>query len=169
MSDYIEVEPGLVIDSEGEIIESASIDDAMKFLAARRHEAKQQLKAYEHYIEDLDRVLLRYQKDRKLAYGDVVISVRGGTYRKTNTDAFAELVATMPLEFAEMVALVASATGFKRELVPEILRDAYDECTATLEKRPWIESDVARKPAPVMAAPSGTLLADLEASVEALS
>ena len=168
MSDYIEVEPGLVIDSEGEIIESASIDDAMKFLAARRHEAKQQLKAYEHYIDDLDRVLLRYQKDRKLAYGDVVISVRGGTYRKTNTDAFAQLIGLMPVEDQDLFELVAAATGFKRELVPEILRDAYDECTATLEKRPWIESDVARRPAPVMTPPD-TLLADLEASVEALS
>lgn len=146
MSDYIELEPGLVIDSDGEIVESASIDDAMKFLAARRHEAKQQLKAYERYIEDLDRVLLRHQKERKLAYGDVVISVRGGTYRKTDTESFAQLVGSMPVEFDDMVALVAAATGFKRELVPESLRDAYDECTATLEKRPWIESEVARKP-----------------------
>ena len=169
MSDYIEVEPGLVIDSEGEIIESASIDDAMKFLAARRHEAKQQLKAYEHYIDDLDRVLLRYQKDRKLAYGDVVISVRGGTYRKTDAQKFADMLSAMAVEFDDLMGLVAAATGFKRDDVPEILRDAYDDCTATLEKRPWIESDVARKPAPVMAAPSGKMLAGLEASVEALS
>lgn len=165
MSDFIEVEPGLVIDDNGEIIESAGIDDAVKFLAARRHEAKQQLKAYERYIDDLDRVLLRYQKDRKLAYGDVVISVRGGTYRKTDTTKLADVLGVMAVEFDDLMALVAAATGFRRDDVPEILRDAYDDCTATLEKRPWIESDIARKPAPVRRPPDGALLAALEESV----
>lgn len=157
MADYIEIEPGLVISDDGEIIESAGIDDAMAFLARRRHEAHVQEKEWESYGKTIDMVLLKRQSEKKLSYGDVVISVMGGTYPKTNSTLFAEELADMPLEIEFVFDIIAAATGFRRDtdaegrgVLPESVRALYDECTAHPEKRPWIQSSAVRKQAPTM-------------------
>lgn len=148
--DYIHVAPGLVVDEDGVIIETASIDDAMKFVAQSRHEAKEQEKEWGARVQVLDRVLLRNQSEKKLTYGDLVVSIRGGTYSKTDAEQFAALVYEKPVELEDLFAVIAAASGFKKDLLPESVREAYEATTTTFEKRSWIESNVARKRAPAM-------------------
>jgi hypothetical protein len=150
MSDYFEIEPGLVISEDGEIVDNANQDDSLAFIARRRHEARVQLKAYEDYIRVLDAVLLKKQHDKRVAYGDTVCTIAGGTYSKTDAAAFSDALEDLPLEAADLLDVIGAATGFKRELLGwnEKVLAAFDANTATLEKRPWLQTSIARKPAP---------------------
>lgn len=148
MSDYIEVAPGLIINEDGEIIESSGIDDPLKFLVAQRHEANVQIKSWEARRAVLDAVILRKQDGRTVDYSGVVCSLRGGTYRKTDAGKLADLLAEMPVESDDLLALVAAATAFRLDCVPPILRDVVEDCTTTHEKRPWVETSAARRLAP---------------------
>jgi len=148
MSDYIEIAPGMVISEDGEIIDSGNIDDPLKFLVSQRHEANVQVKSWEARRAVLDAVILRKQAERTMDYSGIVCSLRGGTYRKTDAGQLADLLAEMPVESSDLLALVAAATAFKADSVPPILRDVVDDCTTTHEKRPWVETSVARRPAP---------------------
>jgi hypothetical protein len=148
MSDYIEVAPGLIINEDGEIVESNDIDDPLKFIIAQRHEANVQVKSWEARRGVLDAVILRRQADRTVDYSGVVCSLRGGSYRKTDAGKLADLLAEMPVESDDLLALVAAATAFRLDCVPPILRDAVEDCTTTHEKRPWVETSAARKLAP---------------------
>jgi hypothetical protein len=148
MSDYIEVAPGLIINEDGEIVESNDIDDPLKFIIAQRHEANVQVKSWEARRGVLDAVILRRQADRTVDYSGVVCSLRGGSYRKTDAGKLADLLAEMPVESDDLLALVAAATAFRLDCVPPILRDAVEDCTTTHEKRRWVETAAARKLAP---------------------
>jgi hypothetical protein len=152
VADYIAIAFGLVIDTDGEIIEAAGIDDAMKFIAAQRHDAKQQEKEWAARVEALDRVLLRKQQEKRLAYDDIVVSIGGGTYSKTDAEKFAELLWEMPLEMEDVFCIISAASGFKKDKLPAFAEEAYAASTEVLEKRAWIESRVARKRAPRMLA-----------------
>lgn len=168
MADFWEVVPGLVVDSDGEIIEAADIDDPMKFLAAMRHDAKCQAKEWESRVDNLDRVLLKKQAAKVTVYGDIVSAVKGGTYNKTDARRFADLILdafpqAFDLEHEEAVAAVlavlAAATGFKKDLLPDGAGDLYSAATAVIEKRPWVETSIARRPAPARVAPKGEAVA----------
>ena len=148
MSDYVEVAPGLIINEDGEIVESNGIDDPLKFLVAQRHEANVQIKSWEARRAVLDAVILRKQDTRTVDYSGVVCSLRGGTYRKTDSGKLADLLGEMPVEANDLLALVAAATAFKLDSVPPILRDVVEDCTTTHEKRPWVETSAARRLAP---------------------
>lgn len=157
MADYIEAAPGLIVDTDGEIVSAAGIDDPLKFIVARRDEARRQMKRWEELTADLDRVILRKQGDKTVAYGNVIATIRGGTYAKTDVRRFAlesllRLSDGLDFEHPEATdaiqAVIAAASGFKRDLLPESVRHLYDEATATLEKRPWVETAIARELAP---------------------
>ncbi len=157
MADYIEAAPGLIVDTDGEIVSAAGIDDPLKFIVARRDEARRQMKRWEELTADLDRVILRKQGDKTVAYGNVVATIRGGTYSKTDIVRFAvaslvKLSDGLDFEHPEATdaiqAVIAAASGFKRDLLPEAVRDLYDENTTTMEKRAWVETSIARELAP---------------------
>ena len=157
MADYIEAAPGLIVDTDGEIVSAAGIDDPLKFIVARRDEARRQMKAWEKTTEDLDRVILRNQDAKTVAYGNVIATIRGGTYSKTDVPCFAKAAGVFladgldfehPEEAEEILSIIAAASGFKRDLLPESVRDLYDRWTATLEKRAWVETSIARELAP---------------------
>ena len=142
------LEGGIVIDDDGEIIESGD-NDALAVIATRRAYAKTQQKQWEAIVADYDRVLLRKQDNARATYGDVVISVRSGTYSDTDTTAFADDVAELPLEFGDLITIIAAARGFHRDDLPDSVLAAFDANTETLTKRPWVESRVAARQAPV--------------------
>lgn len=157
MSDYIYLDNGLVIDENGEIIESADPDSALQLIVLRRHEAKRQVKEWQQQVDDLDRVILKRQESRTAVYGDTVATVRGGAYSKTNGFAFAAAIAeafgdAFDFEHEDAVQavldVIAAATGFKRDALPEEAIPAYELATATLEKRPWVETSPIKRPAP---------------------
>ena len=148
MSDYIILDDGIVIDDQGEIIESGN-SDALAVIATRRAYAKAQQKQWEAIVADYDRVLLRKQDNARATYGDVVISVRSGTYPKTNAETFADDVAELPLEFGDLITVIAAASGFRRGDLPDAVLAAFDANTEKLTKRPWVESRVAARQAPV--------------------
>jgi hypothetical protein len=165
MTDYIALENGMVIDTDGVIIEAADINDAMKFLAEQRHDAKQQAKEWEHRVDVLDTVILKNQAEKKLTYGETVIAIRGGTYTKTDPAKFAEEVYAKPIELEDLFAIIAAATGFKKDLLPEVALEAYQATTTTFEKRPWVESSVARRRAAEFVQPADLLLEKLDESL----
>lgn len=150
MSDYLDLGDGLVVSDDGEIVSSAGIDDPLAFIARRRHEAKRQEDEWQAYRKTLDAVLLRKQEERRVAYGDVVTTLSSGTYNTTDTGFFAELLFARTLEPETFLEVIAAALGFKRDLLPEAVRDLYDTATTTHEKRPWVITSTARKSAPAM-------------------
>lgn len=148
MSEYIYLGDGIVVDDEGEIIESGS-GDVLAVIASRRADAKAQAQRWKDVVRDYDRVLLRKQGTRRQAYGDVVITVGHGSYHQTDAEAFADWVAELPLEFGDIIQTIAASKGFDRAALPESVRAAFDATTTELQKRPWIESRVAERVAPV--------------------
>lgn len=152
----------IIVDSDGVIVDT-NIDSPLLYVAQRRHEAKTQAKAYEDYIQSLDRVLLKNQTDPKLAYGDVVVSIRGGRYSTINGEAFADLVWEVINgdehndAIERLLAVIAAGTAYRAEpdakdpakahLEPEIAA-VLDKAREWHEKRAWVETAVARKPAP---------------------
>lgn len=150
MADYLYLENGIVIDEDGEIVDAAGHDDPLAYIATRRADAKIQLKEWESYIEGLDRVLLRKQMERRMSYGDVVIRIGGGRYYQTNAKALAEMLSDAEARREDLVGLLAAAKGFRKDEVPEPVRFMYEDVTAAIEKKPWIESAVARKSPPVV-------------------
>lgn len=152
----------LIVDSDGVIVET-NIDDPLLMLAQRRHEAKTQIKAYEDYVRTIDQVFLRNQTDAKRAYGDVVLSIKGGRYSTVNGEAFADLVWEVINgdehndAIERLLGVIAAGTAFRTEpdtkdpakpvLAPEIAA-VLDKAREWHEKRSWVESSVARKPAP---------------------
>lgn len=160
MSDYIEVAPGLVVTEDGEIVEAADIDDPLKFIVLQRHEANMQIKQWEARKAVLDQVIQKRQSDRTVTYGDVVSAIRGGSYNKTDSEALAKALVCEGSPLAEafdfehtdkvavVLALIGAASGFRKDDVPADAKPLYEAHTATLEKRPWVETSVARKAAP---------------------
>lgn len=152
----------LIVDSDGVIVET-NIDDPLLMLAQRRHEAKAQIKAYEDYLRTIDQVFLKNQTDAKRAYGDVVLSIQGGRYSTLNGEAFADLVWEVVNgdehndAIERLLAVIAAGTSFRAEpdakdpakavLEPEIAA-VLDKAKEWHEKRPWVQSAVARRPAP---------------------
>lgn len=160
----------LIVDSDGVIVET-NIDDPLLMLAQRRHEAKAQIKAYEDYLRTIDQVFLKNQTDAKRAYGDVVLSIRGGRYSTVNGEMFANLLIERYYDMLQteptddehpsfegiLLDVVAAATGYRTEpdakdadkpyLKPEIVA-LLNNAREWHEKRAWVESSVARRPAP---------------------
>lgn len=160
---FYEVEPGLVVDEDGVIVE-CDIDSPLLFLAQRRHEAHTQMKAHEAYRQVIDRVLLKQQAEKTQAYGDVVISVKSRTYTSFEGEAFADLLyeafgtSEPQLLVSRLLHIVAAATAFRtapdkdRPELPYLDEEAAELLERVKEKhmtKPWIESSVARKPARV--------------------
>lgn len=152
---------GVIVDSDGVIVESA-IDNPLLFLAQRRHEAKTQEKAYEDYLRVIDRVLLKNQTDAKLAYGDTVIAVKGGRYATINGSMFADLVWEVVMSEDEnvierLLRIISAGTAFRaaqdednpvRPFLEPAIAEVLDKAKDWHEKRAWVESSVARRPAP---------------------
>ncbi len=148
LPDYIDVGDGLVISEDGEIVESAGINDPLAFIARKRHEAHIQEKDWHDYKATLDAVLKRKQDERRTAYGDYVITVMSGDYRKFHADKFAAGLDGTEFTREELVSLVLAATGFDRDLLPTVAVSAYDEAVEVKGKAPWVLSSIARKLAP---------------------
>lgn len=145
---YLTIDALVIDDETGEIIDAAGIDDPLKFVAQKRHEAAQQMKEWEELRRNYDRVLLRNQEEAKTSYGDVVIARRTSTYPVFDASTFGSMLFDTELTAEERLEVIFAAKGFNRELLPEVLRPALDEATEHRQKQPWIESSVARKVAP---------------------
>lgn len=165
MSDYLEIEPGLIVSDDGEIIESAHQNDTLAFVARRRHEAHVQEKDWHDFKRVLDAVLMRQQSEKRTAYGDTVVTVQGGTYQTFDRVGFAAFLSQIELTRDELLALAGAATGFAREDMPDATHDIYDESVTTKEKRPWVLSSVARRPAPHPKVVGGSELEDMPRGV----
>lgn len=154
----IDLGDGLVVDDEsGEVVSLPAGTEKLGFVARKRHEAHDQEKAWGRTRLILDQVLLREQEVPTATYDSVVIRVAGGTYTKTDGQAMADLVMTrVQAAFSEgvthdityVVGIIAAATGFKRDALPEQAVAFYDAVTERMEKRPWIESQPVLKRAP---------------------
>lgn len=149
-AEYTYLDGGIVIDDQGEIIESGGHDDPLSVLAYRRADAYRQKQEWQSYIEALDRVLLRKQQARRTAYGDVVITLASRRYPRTDKDALAATLLDAEASREDLAGLIRAATGFRAEDVPETVRDMFDDFTATLETRPWVTSSFARRAAPTI-------------------
>ena len=148
---FIELENGVVVDDEtGEPIDECDIDDVVKFSVSRRHEAKAQEDAYKQLRTVYDQIIIKHQQDKKLTYGDLVCSVKTSAYSTFDAAAFADAISEIEFTREELMALVLAATKFDRDKLPPIVRDAYDEAVTTQMKRPWVETSVVRKQAPVL-------------------
>ncbi len=150
MSDYIEIEAGLVISEDGEIIDAANVDDPIAFLARQRHEAKVQEKEWAERVSVLDRVLLKQQGEKRMSYGTVVVDVRTGTYPKFDRAEYADAISEIEFTREELMALVLAAKDFDRASLPAAVVDIYDEALKHPEKRPWIQTSNVRKAAPAV-------------------
>lgn len=148
---YIELENGVVVDDEaGEIIGDADIDDVIKFSVSRRHEAKAQEDAYKQLRMVYDQVIIKHQQDKKLTYGDLVCAVKTVPYSTFDAEGFADSISEIEFTREELMALVLAATKFDRAKLPAVVLDAYDEAVTTQMKKPWVETSVVRKQAPVL-------------------
>ena len=145
---YLTIDALVIDDETGEIIDAAGIDDPLKFIALKRHEAAQQMKEWEELRRNYDRVLLRNQEEAKTSYGDVVIAKRTSSYPVFDGEAFGGKALDVELTAAERVLFYFAAKGFNRDLLPDVLKPVLDEATEHRQKQPWIESSIARKVAP---------------------
>ena len=145
---YVALERGLIVDDDsGEIIDSAGIDDPLKFSAERRHAAKEQIDEWTALLRNYDRVLLA-SLEGKTAYGDIVVSVRSSSYPVWHADVFALELSALELTRDEYAEALAAAKGFDTDALPDVLRLPAQMATERRRKRPWIESSIARKVAP---------------------
>ena len=148
---FIELENGVVVDDEtGEPIDECDIDDVVKFSVSRRHEAKAQEDAYKQLRVVYDQIIIKHQQDKKLTYGDLVCSVKTVPYSTFDAASFADSISEIEFTREELMALVLAATKFDRDKLPPIVLDPYDEAVTTQMKRPWVETSVVRKQAPVL-------------------
>lgn len=145
---YLYLDNGIVVDGDGEIVEDAGRSDVLSYIARVRHDAYVQEKAWEAYRHRLDAVLMRKQRERRASYEDLVVNVTSRRYRETDAKAFADMLYDAEVTREEWAGVVAAAQRFKRELVPEAVRDMFDDVSAQLETRPWVETSVARRAAP---------------------
>ncbi len=152
MGEYIELENGVVVDDEtGEFIGECDIDDVVKFSVSRRHEEKAQEDAHKQVRTVYDQVIIKHQQGKeKVTYGDLVCAVRTSDYSTFDAKAFAKTISGIELTRDELMALVLAATKFDRDKLPPIVLDPYDEAVTTQMKRPWVETGVVRKAAPVL-------------------
>ena len=151
MGDAIILENGDAVDADtGEFLMVANMDDALKFTAQRRHQAKAEEDAWKAYRAVLDQILIRYQLERRTVYDGLDVSVKGGKYTSFDRESWQADIAEIELTRAELFHIVLAATGFDRDDLPEAAREAFDIATKQHEKRPWVESRVTRTPAPRM-------------------
>jgi hypothetical protein len=162
---------GLLIDDEtGELLEAELGPETLALVAARRHDAYSQEKAWERARVVYDQVLLRGQEAKQAVYKDVVVRVASGSYMKTDVPAMASLLAGRAEEqlengtegeapiVLELLHVVGAATGFRRAELPETVVELYDRVTTKLFKRPWIETVPVKRAAPVAELPVGRAL-----------
>lgn len=163
-AEFYDLGGGLIVDSEGEIVETDE-DNPLLLLAARRHDAHEQMKGWDDWLNKVDRVFLKQQMEKRQAYGTVVIDVCGGSYKVLNGEAFADLAWEL-VEGAEpmviirrLLQVIAAGTGFRAaqdKRQPELpylepaMAAVYEKAREAREKRPWVQSSVARRPAPAV-------------------
>lgn len=151
-----ENQPALLVDDEtGEILEVPQGVDALFLVAHRRHDAKQQEDAWKAQRAMLDAVLLKKQEEKKAEYGDIIVAIKGGSYSKTDAEALANLVyerfrsafSDDSVAVSAVLGLIAAASGFAKDKIPQPTLGIYEEATEWLEKRPWVETrPVLRRP-----------------------
>lgn len=153
MPDYIMIEPGLVVDEDGEIIEGG--DYGLKRLVELRHYAKENEDAWAARRKALDPVIKRKQEEPRAVYGDIVTSVRGGTYGKVDGEQLWSLVRErcagddgLP-DLNAVAEFIASATGYRKAQDKDdpglpYLSPAHAElverATKHFEKQQWVET-----------------------------
>jgi len=132
---------GLVVDDDtGEVIEIPEGVDALTLLAHGRHDAKGQEDAWKQRRQAYDAALLAKMTEKRANFTGVVVSVMGRTYTKTDVDAFADSLAAAAIEWPDLMAVIAAAQGFKRDLLPESVWEIYDKHTEHLPTKAWIDS-----------------------------
>lgn len=148
MTEAYDLGDGLVVTDDGEILACADQDDPLAFIVRKRDMAKAMQDEWEKYRKALDTVILRKQTDKRLVYGDLVSDIKGRTYTTTDAGLFAEYLYEHPLELETIFEIIAAAKDFKRDLLPEAARKAYDDATTTHQSKPWVETSKVRQPAP---------------------
>lgn len=151
MSDYVRLDGSdIVFDAEsGEIVSECDINDAVKFIASKRHGAKEQEEEWGKTRKTLDIVLKRHQDvGTNVVYGDLVVAHRTSGYSTFDAPQFRDAISEIEFTKEELMALVMAAKSFDRDLLPMVVQDAYDEAVTAHTKQPWIESRIVRKQAP---------------------
>jgi len=140
----------VVVDDDGEIVDSAHIDDRLAFLARQHHYLKDLQVAIKAKLGSIDAVLLKQQGPDRVSYSDLVGARRDRASVTTDVAGFKAELESTELTAEEARELVMAASAFDRKAVPVWIRAVYENYVTEGRTKPWYETALAiREPKPV--------------------
>lgn len=149
MADLFDLGDGLIVDSDGVIVECASGAPDLTRVAVLAAEAQQQIKTWEAYAGALKAVLVAQQEDRKATYGDVLVSINQTTYRDIDSERLADLLFKREADVDTLLAAIQLGK-FNEAAAAEIVgKDDAARCVVLRQSKAFAKVERVRKAAPV--------------------
>lgn len=150
MAEWIEIEPGVWVDEEGEVVEGWTFDNSdLEWAAARYMNARQQREDWEKAEKFLKARLLNLTKgETNVVAGDYMISRRQAHRQVQNVDGFAQWAVGAELTEAEKFGLIEASKGWDPERVPSSLAEALSNYTTVVANAPFVVVGPVKKAAP---------------------
>jgi len=172
------IENVLVDDETGEIFGAVPGGDKLRWATFAMTDCAEQIKLYEQAKAVYSAVIKRYQPTKVAEYtGQRDTTLTATVIEPRNhvqdIDAIKAWVTDTEVTRDDLIQLVLSAKAgnwrgvWDVKALPEHLREVVEDMTYERTGEPYVRTSVKRKAPPKIEAPD-TLLADLEASVEAL-
>ena len=139
---YTLLRDGKVVNNDGENI--PVIDDPeMVSIVAEREAAKGQEKYWGERVKALEQQLRELGAPKRAAYGGIVLGTQNSTNYETDALALSNYLYDNPVEPDDLLALIAAATGFKRNAnLSASMRAVVDMMTKT-KHTPYFVSSIA--------------------------
>ena len=172
------IEGVLVDDETGEIFGAVPGGDKLRWATFAMTDAAEQIKLYEQAKAVYSAVIKRYQPTKVAEYSGqrdttLTATIIEPRNHVQDIDAIKAWVADTEVTRDDLVQLVLSAKPgnwrgvWDVKALPDHLKEVVEDMTYERTGEPYVRTSVKRKAPPKITAPD-TLLADLEASVEAL-
>lgn len=139
---YTILRGGKVVNNDGENI--PVIDDPeMVSIVAEREAAKGQEKFWRERVKALEQQLRELGAPDRAAYGGIVLATQQATRYERDAAALSDYLYDNPAEPDDLLALIAAATGFKRDAnLSASMRAVLDMMTET-KHSPYFVSSIA--------------------------
>jgi hypothetical protein len=134
-----------IVDADGVISEVGEGADSLAMLVLRRHDAREQERAWEMKRKQYDALILRGQVEKVAVYSDVRATVKARRLTSTDVPAFLAAVAGMELTRDELYALLSAAKAFDAAMLPEFARPAHAAATTYGMSSPWVTTEPVLK------------------------
>lgn len=150
MSEWLEIDPGVWVDENGEIVEGDTLSNTeIEWAANRYYHAKEQREGWEKTEKFLKSRLLLLCTDPRTVAGEWMVSRRQATRKVQDIESLHNWIEGAELRPGELRALAQAAKGYDPALLEdEGLKKQVEMLTRDVRNAPYVVVEPVKKGAP---------------------